>query len=161
MNFVKPGPNKRVCAFLTDFVMISTLQMMLGMVWNFKFLGLLSMVYLLLKDIAGGQSLGKRFVGIQILDQKGDPAQPGTAILRNALLVLPFFPLIEYIVMRNNPEGKRLGDMMAGTAVTDLKPETKDSFYLWISLALIACNIFLLAMIAKTMGVASTAPVQG
>ena len=44
--------------------------------------------------------------------------------------------ILEYVVMRVHPTGRRTGDLMAGTRVADLKPERKDGAFLLISIVL-------------------------
>lgn len=99
---------------------------------------------IILKDSLNGQSLGKYLVGTQIIDENNLPVKPTKAILRNLFMIIPFFPLIEYFVMLHEKnEGKRVGDKIAKTKVTDLKPQRTDKTFLLISILLL---IFLLAM---------------
>jgi len=143
-QFVKPGPNKRVCAFLFDLLVFSYFLEILKIVHvlpvreNFGWA--IVCVYLLLRD-CGGQSFGKYFVGMRVLDAQGGHPAIGSAIKRNLTVIIPLFPLIEYFVMiADKVEGKRLGDTFAKTKVTDLKPQIPDWLFLFGSLFLVVVN---------------------
>jgi uncharacterized RDD family membrane protein YckC len=71
----------------------------------------------LLKDIVGGQSAGKRLLGLQVVDYRsGAVAYPFSLVLRNLTLVI--FPLeILFLVWRK--DRRRLGDLLMGTAVME------------------------------------------
>lgn len=134
MEFHKPGPNKRVCAFLIDSCVgqfLSTFFFFTGLI---QFNWIIWALYILFKDCFNGKSLGKRLVGLQVIDLEGNVVKPRKALLRNILMVIPIFPLIEYIVMRCDKAGRRLGDQMAKSEVTDLKPLLTDVRFLWISI---------------------------
>ena len=137
MELHTPGPNKRVCAFFIDSSIIQIVNGALFIVLSFDVSWLVWAAYILLKDCVNGQSLGKKIVGTQVVDETGAVAEPFKAITRNVLMVLPIFPFIEYIVMlRDKEQGRRLGDKMAKTRVNDLKPAVSDGTFLWISVGL-------------------------
>ena len=134
-------PNKRVCAFLIDLVVLALIE---GAVTMFS--EVISMIvgsiYLLFRDaIFDGRSVGKRIAGIKTVDEAGDACTPVKSLLRNVILIpLMWFPLallIEYFVMRFSAREKRLGDMIAKTVVVDLRPETSDSIYILYSIGVI------------------------
>jgi uncharacterized RDD family membrane protein YckC len=101
------------------------------------YVGLLSgLTYIGIADgLMGGRSLGKRIIGLRVLRAKsGRPADFRASILRNSpigLLYLIFhIPLIgwalacmglgfELLLMIGSPEGRRLGDEIADTVVSD------------------------------------------
>ncbi len=144
MSFVKPGPNKRVCAFFIDSIIAQTCGVIISLSIGRDITWFVWVAIILLKDYAGGKSLGKTLVGIQVIDRNGLPANIVKTISRNILMVLPVFPIIEYFVMlRDAGEGKRIGDSYAKTMVTDLKPEVSDSVFLWISLALFLVTLIM------------------
>lgn len=144
MEFIKPGINKRVCAFIIDNIIFDLIGLAVFGFFLVDFDLLFWLLGMAFKDCVGGQSLGKRVVGIQILDADGNPASAMDTIKRNALMVLPILPLIEFIVMlRDEENGQRLGDKWAQTKVTDLKPETKDINYFWVSVGLVIIMILI------------------
>ncbi len=138
-EFNKPGPNKRVCAFLIDWV-IGQIIGIAGLVYPWTWL--LASVFILGKDCFEGQSPGKRFVGTRVVDEENRPASSSQTMIRNIFMVIPLFPIVEYLVMRNEELGRRIGDQAAKTKVNDLKPEVSDANYLWISVLVFAGILF-------------------
>ncbi len=158
MNIIKPGVNKRVCAFVMDMVLINLLVMLLGTFLDKIMSWVLTSLYILLRDCINGQSIGKSIVGIQVMSIDNQILKPTQTLVRNTLMVIPILPLIEYFVMLKNPEGRRLGDKIANTVVIDLHPERKDMNYLWISIAIYLVFIFLtLALQFQTFAALSQA----
>ncbi len=139
MEFVKAGPNKRVCAFLIDNGLASIFSLWMFVAFKSQIANWISWTVLMLfKDVLSGASPGKRFAGIQVLDEQGNPPRLSQTLLRNLFLVIPILPIVEYVVMlKDKPEGKRLGDRLAKTRVWDLKPLSKDITYLWISMVVV------------------------
>ncbi len=138
MDFNKAGPNKRVCAFFIDSILgqVGGVLLSLAIGKNVSWFGWAG--YILLKDCTQGQSVGKRLIGIQVIDENNDPANISKTILRNISMIIPVFPLIEYIVMlRDKAEGKRIGDRLVKAKVCDLKPQAQDGVFLWISIVLL------------------------
>jgi uncharacterized RDD family membrane protein YckC len=92
-----------------------------------------AILYVLVADgVGGGQSLGKKLLGLIVLDKDGNPCPLKSSILRNILFGAGVFlwniPLlgwallaaaiiIEFLVLMGSAEGKRLGDELAGTRV--------------------------------------------
>jgi uncharacterized RDD family membrane protein YckC len=151
MDFTKPGPNKRVCAFFIDSIIAQIIAGVLSVLISTSITWLVWSIIILFKDCMNGRSAGKYLVGTQILDENGSPAKPSKAILRNLFMIIPFFPLIEYFIMlRDKVEGKRVGDKAAKTKVNDLKPEIKDSTFLWISVAL-AIVVFVIQIVIASL----------
>jgi uncharacterized RDD family membrane protein YckC len=152
-NFVKAGPNKRICAFLIDTILIFIIPNVI--VFNLAgqlYSSLLWLVYLLLKDCFGGQSLGKRIVRIRIVDKNLQPAGPDQTVMRNFYWVLVcVFPLfhryliflslliivLEFITMQRDFNGQRFGDKLSSTRVMDLKPLTADWKFIFLTLIVI------------------------
>ena len=142
MAFSKPGPNKRVCAFLIDVTIIHVIGVSISFLLAQDVSWLVFILIVLFKDCFNGQSVGKYWVGTQVIDDNGLPAAPAKTVIRNIFMCLPVMPLIEYIVMlRDKTEGKRLGDKVAKTKVNDLKPQISDGTFLWISLGLVVIMI--------------------
>ena len=134
-------PNKRVCAFLIDMIVLSFIEGFL--VYFSEMMSMIGgSIYLLFRDMLfDGRSVGKRIAGIKTVDQDGTPCTPLKSLLRNLILIpMMWFPLallVEYFVMRFSSREKRLGDMIAKTVVVDLRPETSDSIYILYSIGVI------------------------
>lgn len=84
--------------------------------------GIASIAYILLRDslpFLDGQSLGKKVVGLRAVDERGASLVGawGTGIIRNVILLIPFAPLIELVVLLTRDDCRRLGDQWAGTRV--------------------------------------------
>jgi len=156
MDFVKPGPNKRVCAFLIDSIIGQILGVLVSASLKFNLSWPVWAIYILLKDTVEARSIGKFFVGIQVLDENSNPAKAAQTILRNLFMIIPIFPLVEYFVVLRNAQGRRLGDKAAKTQVTDLKPQVKDSTFLWVSILLIV--IFVIVQLVITFAIISQNP---
>ena len=74
----------------------------------------------------GGQTPGKRFFGIAVLNDDGTPLRWPGALTRNLLRAvdfLPFFYAFGLIAMLLNRDFKRLGDLAAGTVVVYLSTD--------------------------------------
>jgi uncharacterized RDD family membrane protein YckC len=98
---------------------------------------LVGLVYLAVADgIQNGQSLGKMVVGLEVVDEEGNPCDIKASIYRNIPFVLFFFfpvlhvlglillvlvglplLLIELWLVVVDDTGERLGDRVAGTRV--------------------------------------------
>lgn len=86
---------------------------------------LLSFVYVLIKDGFNGQSVGKRLVGLAVVNLKDDSRCGfGRSALRclvtSLLSLIPFGFLIEPIMVFATSDGRRLADKAAGTQVVKL-----------------------------------------
>lgn len=163
-TFTKAGPNKRLCAYLIDLFIASLPGAFLGQQYSW----ILPSTYILFKDCYNGQSVGKKIVGLQVVGTNNEPAGPSQAMLRNIVLVVTgvlmlvhqlFFalgvvtPIIEYVSMRRSSNGQRMiGDKMAATKVTDLKPQVKDGMFLLWSLLILVGQAILLGVIAALSG---------
>ena len=142
--FIKAGSNKRVCAYLIDMLVIVipnlAPQLLSGAIYGL----ILPTLYILFRDCFNGQSIGKKLVGLRVVTDKNTVVGPTEACFRNITLgvgiLFPPISLIEYIVMLRSPSGQRFGDKMAGTLVTDLKPQLKDNVFLFISIVIMFIN---------------------
>jgi len=82
--------------------------------------------YFLTKDglpFLDGQSIGKKAMGIRAVTEDGQPLTNnwGPCLIRNIVLYIPFFALVELIVLFTNDKGLRLGDQWAKTKVIAVK----------------------------------------
>lgn len=126
--------NSRAVGFLIDAVVAMGLMMLAWFILPgaLERIGsLLGIAYILTRDslpFLGGQSIGKKVMGIKAVTKDGATLsgnwQPG--VLRNVALAIPFFPIVELVILltRDNTvaRGKRLGDDWAGTRVIKLPP---------------------------------------
>jgi uncharacterized RDD family membrane protein YckC len=96
--------------------MADSSETLAGMLWLPALL--FCLVYLFFSDaLPEGQSLGKRIMGIAVVDRRtGRPCTAWQAFVRNVLLaILGFFDWIFIFGERH----QRLGDMVAGTIVVE------------------------------------------
>lgn len=67
-----------------------------------------------------GRTPGKRALGLQVLMEDGTPIEWGPSMLRSLLMFVDFLPFLYGVglgAMLWNREGRRIGDMAAGTVV--------------------------------------------
>ena len=75
--------------------------------------------------LRGGQTPGKRYVGIRVVRDTGHPVTLGAAGARGLLRALDLFPpilLFDLLLIALQPRAKRLGDLVAGTIVVRDRP---------------------------------------
>ena len=109
------GDWPRLAAFLVDAAIAAALCLVLRfIVPSLHWLGIL---YLVIKDVpSDGRSLGKRLFNLRVVQHKGEPYTLGAAVDRN-LTLLPPAVLVELVVTVFSHDGRRIGDLMAGTIV--------------------------------------------
>lgn len=121
--------NSRVAAAIIDWVVACGILM--GALWILPaFAGKLAWVlyaaYLVTRDslpFLGGQSVGKMAMKLRVvtLDDRPLTGNWKASLIRNAVLLIPFLPLIELFVLLTREDkpgrGKRLGDEWAKTKV--------------------------------------------
>lgn len=84
---------------------------------------LVGMAYIITRDalpFLEGQSIGKKAMKLRAVSaETGKPLTNdwGPCVIRNIVLYIPFFSLVELIVLMNNKDGQRLGDQWAKTKV--------------------------------------------
>jgi uncharacterized RDD family membrane protein YckC len=82
---------------------------------------LVSTLYAVLFEwLDGGRTLGKRLLGLRVLDLEGRPLSFGQALLRNLLKAIDRLPLFYGLggaAALLSPRWQRLGDLAAGTVV--------------------------------------------
>src|SRR5262245_30265974 len=91
-----------------------------GSVWGVA----LAVLYLLLRDGIGGQSLGKLVVGLVVVNVRtGRLCSWKDSALRNVFVLIPAANLmaifLESITIIRDPQGQRLGDRIAQTQVIE------------------------------------------
>jgi uncharacterized membrane protein SpoIIM required for sporulation len=81
--------------------------------------------FTLFEAFRGGQTPGKRWLGIRVVSDTGHALTFGAAAVRNLLRAADLFPppyLIGGILVAVHPRAKRLGDIVAGTVVIRDRP---------------------------------------
>jgi len=84
---------------------------------------LVGMAYIITRDalpFLDGQSIGKKAMKLRAVSaETGKPLTNdwGPCVIRNIVLYIPFFSIVELIILLNNKEGQRLGDQWAKTKV--------------------------------------------
>ncbi len=76
--------------------------------------------YIVFELVWGGQSPGKRLVGLRVIRIDGAPAAPGQIVIRNVMRLVDLFPgfyVTGLVTMFVNHQSRRLGDLAAGTLV--------------------------------------------
>jgi uncharacterized RDD family membrane protein YckC len=135
------GPSARFHAFLFDwlvrlmiFIAASILLSLfggLGQAFLFIFLFALEWLYPVVFELMpGGATPGKRLMGLRVVMDDGLPVTPPASIVRNLLRVADFLPLMfgfAIVSMLLRADGKRLGDIAAGTMVVHDRPARSDS----------------------------------
>ncbi|MBA3658986.1 MAG: stage II sporulation protein M [Gemmatimonadales bacterium] len=84
-----------------------------------------NLYFILFEGLRGGQTPGKRAIGIRVVTDTGHGAGLPAAVARNLLRVADFLPppyLIGAALAALHPRGKRLGDLVAGTVVVRDRP---------------------------------------
>lgn len=85
--------------------------------------------YIVFELVWNGQTPGKRFIGLRVVDRNGVPVGLAASIIRNLVRIVDFFPIgygLGVIVMFINKRGLRLGDMASGTLVIHDRNVTLD-----------------------------------
>ena len=112
----------RGMAFLIDMSLYSMLHFG-GPALGFGILGgFLGVLYITFRDgLFGGQSVGKKILGIRVVHMDGRPISYIDSSFRNVLfiiyLLIPAAIVIEAVAAFTHPERRRLGDRIAKTCV--------------------------------------------
>ena len=118
--------NSRIIAGVIDILVVIGISMTIGYILPSSLAWITAMAYLLLRDsmpFLDGQSLGKKAMKIRAvtLDGQSLVGKWEPALIRNAVLIIPFFGLIELIILLTREgkpdQGRRLGDEWGKTKV--------------------------------------------
>ena len=130
-----PAPfNTRMLAAGIDFMLAGGLT--LAAIWVLPGFAerigwLVGGAYLVVRDslpFLGGQSVGKTAMKLKVVTSEGKDLLGNwqMALIRNAILAIPFFPLVELFVLLSREDsadrGLRLGDVWAKTRVIVVPP---------------------------------------
>jgi uncharacterized RDD family membrane protein YckC len=133
----RPSPVKRIVGQIIDlaFISVSFLAVLIVMAVSgmnplapspaqetyrattFIAFGVIALIYFLLRDGFGGASIGKRIMGLKVV--QGYNARPANllhSIVRNLFLLIPVLNIVEFAMIINDTEGRRLGDKAVGCA---------------------------------------------
>ena len=131
-NIAQASLGQRIGAYLIDVGVMIALSFVISGIVGFALpkigtlLSLVSWAYMLFRDcipFLDGKSVGKKLLGLRAVttDGKSLSGNWNPGLIRNAVLFIPFFPLVEFIILctkQTAPEGMlRLGDQWAGTKV--------------------------------------------
>lgn len=116
----KADSGNRIVAYLIDVILIALMSFVPVAGW------IAGIAYGLTRDslpFLDGQSIGKKAMGLRAVTEDGQPLTNnwGPGIIRNIVLWIPLFPLVELIMLLTNQEGLRLGDQWAKTRVVSVK----------------------------------------
>lgn len=127
--------NTRIVAAMFDLVV--AIGLVIGLIWIlpgfvFKLAYLTGVAYLIARDslpFLGGQSVGKKAMAIKVvtLDDKSLVGNWEAALIRNGVLIIPLFGLVELFILLTREDtparGRRLGDEWAKTKlIVEKKP---------------------------------------
>ena len=121
--YAKADIRKRVAAAATDASIVATSILLYQRLQSPALLAF-GAVYLLVRDGAGGQSLGKLLFGLVVMSvETRRPATLGHSVRRNMLFVLPGANVaalfLEAMTLVRDEQGQRLGDRLAQTQVVE------------------------------------------
>jgi uncharacterized RDD family membrane protein YckC len=84
----------------------------------FIIFGVIALVYLLFRDGFGGASMGKRVMGLKVVQgSDARAANPFHSFVRNLFLLIPILNIAEFFMVITDTEGRRLGDKTIGCAL--------------------------------------------
>ncbi len=84
------------------------------------FFGLIGGYYLFFEGFKGGQTPGKRIMGIRVIQENGQTLTFLSCVMRNFFRLIDFLPsgyFVGALISFLHPKDKRLGDIVAGTIV--------------------------------------------
>ena len=121
--YAKADVRRRLFAALIDSIPVVTSWLLYQNTGSIASL-IIGAAYVLLKDGIRGQSLGKLWCGLVVMNlETGQPCTLTDAAWRNALFLIPGANVVavalEPITLMRDPQGQRLGDRIAQTQVIE------------------------------------------
>jgi uncharacterized RDD family membrane protein YckC/uncharacterized membrane protein SpoIIM required for sporulation len=141
LEYELAGVGSRVAAAIVDLLVIgvwgfacmvaaAVTAVLLGSIGALLWFGIWSLgtvgYYTLFEAYRGGQTPGKRRLGIRVVRDTGHGITFGAALVRNLLRAADFLPppyLTGLLLILFHPRARRLGDLVAGTVVVRDRPE--------------------------------------
>lgn len=129
------GPVSRCVAMFVDFAVISAAMMVLRPLLGLMNLGLgdfggaiaillqfvIGETYFMLSELLGrGQTIGKKVLGLRVMDERGLKLRPAQVIIRNLVRLADMLPVMYLVGGAScflSRRCQRLGDLAAGTVV--------------------------------------------
>jgi uncharacterized RDD family membrane protein YckC len=114
---------RRIAAGVVDLVPSAVLIVPLSLLaggWGFVLGMLLACAYFAVLEARDGRSLGKRLLGLRVLQLDGTPCTTLGAVLRNVFRIIDAFPgfyAVALVSLSGSPRKQRIGDQAAGTSV--------------------------------------------
>jgi uncharacterized RDD family membrane protein YckC len=125
----RPKINKRIMAFVLDLIIIDLIltPIFIALTFNdiankffqyFDWFMLIGFLFFLLKDVVNGQSIGKRFIKIKVIDTNNYMKTPkiNRLVIRN---LFTFLWPVEVLLLLSNKR-RKLGDLLANTDVVEI-----------------------------------------
>ena len=123
--YAKADVRKRASAAIADGLLVATSVVLYGTQDSILFIAL-GALYLLLRDalFIPGQSIGKLLFGLRVISlDDGRPCGRWHSAQRNFILLVPGLNVVaavlETVATVRDPQGQRLGDMLANTQVVE------------------------------------------
>jgi uncharacterized RDD family membrane protein YckC len=121
--YPRVDPRKRLCSAMLDGLLVATCVMLYQRLASWPFL-VVGAMYVLVRDGVRGQSVGKFFFGLVVMQlESGKPATLTSSVARNIMLVVPGINfaavVLETRATWHDPQGQRLGDRLAQTQVVE------------------------------------------
>ena len=121
--YPRADSRKRLYAATLDGLLVVSCAMLYQRLASWPFL-VLGAAYLLLRDAVRGQSVGKFFFGLVVMQlESGTHATLMDSVIRNIVLVVPGVNLAALVLETRaawlDPQGQRLGDRLAQTQVIE------------------------------------------
>ncbi|MBP6183850.1 MAG: RDD family protein [Saprospiraceae bacterium] len=115
-ELVAASDGNRILAYIIDMLIVVGVSFIPRIGW------MLALAYVATRDalpFLEGQSIGKKAMKLRAVTMEGAPLTNNwnAGLVRNIVLLIPFFPLVELIVFFTNPDRLRLGDQWAKTRV--------------------------------------------
>ena len=117
---LKPLDGRRVRARLLDGLLLLPLSIAAGVVRDESFalpFLLLTMLYFFVTEATGAQTLGKRKLGLRVMQRDGSAPTVNQISVRTVLRLIDDGPIGLVVMVLSGKRRQRIGDLLAGTTV--------------------------------------------